>query len=247
MADSIRFDRIADRYDDTRGGLERGRRVAADLSPNLSAGTVLEVGIGTGLVAAGLRELGHSVVGVDLSRPMLELARRRLGPVVALADADALPTGDRAVANVVFVHVLHLVGDMRAAISEASRVLAPRGRLIAVHAGPRTTPDELTRVTEALAPLRDRWVDTPAAVAAAAADVGLSVVAMSEATEQHTSHSPRALADLIETKTFSYLWQVAPAEWSSTVEPVIAALRALPEPDRARPQVSWMRLSVFQK
>jgi SAM-dependent methyltransferase len=54
-------------------------------------GPVLEVGCGTGRVLAKLGEAGHEALGVDVSRPMLEVARRRLEPWqdrVRLADFD---------------------------------------------------------------------------------------------------------------------------------------------------------------
>ncbi|HXX48982.1 MAG TPA: class I SAM-dependent methyltransferase [Myxococcota bacterium] len=54
-------------------------------------GPVLEVGCGTGRVLAKLGEAGYEALGVDVSRPMLELARRRLEPWqdrVRLADFD---------------------------------------------------------------------------------------------------------------------------------------------------------------
>jgi SAM-dependent methyltransferase len=55
------------------------------------AGTVLEIGCGTGRVLAHLGAAGYEAVGVDVSRPMLEVARRRLEPWsdrVRLADFD---------------------------------------------------------------------------------------------------------------------------------------------------------------
>jgi len=77
MADSIPFDRIAHRYEETRGGLDRGRRFAATISKHLQpASEVLEIGVGTAAVAAPLAELGHHVVGVDLSLPMGAWGRR---------------------------------------------------------------------------------------------------------------------------------------------------------------------------
>jgi ubiquinone/menaquinone biosynthesis C-methylase UbiE len=48
---SINFDRVADRYDESRGGAARGERFAAGLLPWLVPGRVLEVGVGTGLVS----------------------------------------------------------------------------------------------------------------------------------------------------------------------------------------------------
>lgn len=43
-------------------------------------GPILEVGCGTGRVAAYLAAAGHQVLGVDISRPMLEVARQHLQP-----------------------------------------------------------------------------------------------------------------------------------------------------------------------
>ncbi len=65
---SLNFDRIADQYDENRGGAVRGERIAADLVSWLAAGGVLEVGVGTGIVAAALRARGvpvHGLAGVS--------------------------------------------------------------------------------------------------------------------------------------------------------------------------------------
>ena len=51
---SLSFERIADRYDATRGGEQRGRRTAASLAPLLDpVWPVVEIGIGTGVIALG--------------------------------------------------------------------------------------------------------------------------------------------------------------------------------------------------
>lgn len=55
------------------------------------AGQVLEIGCGTGRVLARLGEAGYEALGVDVSRPMLEVARRALEPWqdrVRIADFD---------------------------------------------------------------------------------------------------------------------------------------------------------------
>lgn len=55
------------------------------------AGQVLEIGCGTGRVLAKLGEAGYEALGVDVSRPMLEVARRRLEPWqdrIRIADFD---------------------------------------------------------------------------------------------------------------------------------------------------------------
>ena len=48
-----------------------------------TGGPVLEVGCGTGRVAAALASDGHEVVGIDLSAPMLRLASERRGSLPA--------------------------------------------------------------------------------------------------------------------------------------------------------------------
>jgi SAM-dependent methyltransferase len=69
-------------------------RKALSLYLDLAAkypGPILEVGCATGRVLAKLGEAGYEALGVDVSRPMLEVARRRLEPWqdrVRLADFD---------------------------------------------------------------------------------------------------------------------------------------------------------------
>ena len=79
--ESISFDRIADRYDATRGGLERGKAVADAIAPHLTdSQRVLEVGIGTGAVAVAMADMGRDVVGIDISPEMLHRAHSRASP-----------------------------------------------------------------------------------------------------------------------------------------------------------------------
>ncbi|MDI3403635.1 class I SAM-dependent DNA methyltransferase [Streptomyces cavernicola] len=74
------FDAIGARYDDAfphkEGQLAAGEWLAKTLPPG---SRVLDVGCGTGLpTARQLVDAGHTVVGVDLSRTMLDLARRHV-------------------------------------------------------------------------------------------------------------------------------------------------------------------------
>ncbi|HWC36921.1 MAG TPA: class I SAM-dependent methyltransferase [Acidimicrobiales bacterium] len=97
------FDQLADRYDETRGGDERGDEYAADVDARLPAGDepILEIGTGTGVVALGLVRRGRRVVGLDLSSLMLAHARVRLGPAVVLADAMQMSIATHSVAHAV--------------------------------------------------------------------------------------------------------------------------------------------------
>lgn len=243
------FDRVAEVYDATRGGEQRGVQVAEDIVGWLVPGLTLEVAVGTGVVAAALQASGCDVVGVDLSGPMLAHAARRLGPGrVARADARALPLGSSTVDNVVFVHALHVIGDVAGAVAEAARVLRPGGRLVARHGPWRREPTDIQDALARLTALKDAQApDTPAAVDAAAAAAGLSLVARTTSRPARFESSPAAEADGIERRLWSFLWDLDDATWRDVVEPAVARLRALPDPDRPRPDVSHCQVSIFTR
>jgi SAM-dependent methyltransferase len=124
------YDEIADWYegrflpDSAPGdpiGIDRAlRELLGD-----GSGTCLEVGCGTGIHAALLRELGWTPVGVDLSGGMLRHARGRLPS--ARADAGRLPVRTGAVPAVVAVMVHTDMPGYPAVVREAARVLRPGG------------------------------------------------------------------------------------------------------------------------
>ncbi|GAA1753086.1 class I SAM-dependent methyltransferase [Luedemannella helvata] len=245
---AVSFDPIAERYDETRGGEARGAVRANDVAAWLPAGRVVEVGVGTGLVAAALRHRGVDVFGVDLSPHMAARAVDRIGPRVALGDAHALPLADACADAVLFVWVLHLVGGVGPAFAEAARVLRPGGRVIAVHDAPRSTPTDLDGPVDALfAPLREARPDSQETVAAAAHEAGLITLHQGDTSRHQTAKSPRATTAEIETRTWAYLWHLDDAQWQATVEPVLAQLRALPDQERPRGYEQWSSLSVFAR
>lgn len=95
--------------------------------------TVLDVGTGTGFVAAGLASHARRVVALDQSPAMLDVARRNLAELeidnVELAEADlvTLPIADGAVDAAVANMVLHHVEEPAAMLSEMARVTRPGG------------------------------------------------------------------------------------------------------------------------
>jgi ubiquinone/menaquinone biosynthesis C-methylase UbiE len=99
-----------------------------------ATGDVLEIGIGTG------RNLPHyradvSLIGIELSPAMLEIARaraRELGREVDLrvGDAQALEFPDDSFDAVVCTLSLCTIPDDRAAVAEVRRVLRPGGRFL---------------------------------------------------------------------------------------------------------------------
>jgi SAM-dependent methyltransferase len=246
MSQSRVFDRVADVYDETRGGPERGGRTAADLVPWLVPGPVLEVCVGTGIIATALPS---PCFGVDLSAAMLARAAARLGPGrVVRGDALALPFGSSTVDNVVFVHALHVIGDVAGAIREAARVLRPGGRLVAQHGPTQREPSDIRAALAAFNELKSyQTVDTPAAVDAAGQAAGLRAVTRTITTPHRAEVSPNQEADYVERRLGSFLWEIDDTTWREVVAPVVARLRALPEPDRPRPEVFHGQLAVFTR
>lgn len=136
MSDSIRFDTAADHYDKTRAvSDETMDRTISLLSSELrDRGRVLEVGVGTGLLALRLHEAGIPVSGLDLSAPMLAKLIEKAGgappfPLV-LGDATTMPFADGAFGAAYLRWVLHLIPCWRAGLAEMARVVRPGGVLL---------------------------------------------------------------------------------------------------------------------
>ncbi|MGO9343713.1 MAG: class I SAM-dependent methyltransferase [Acidimicrobiales bacterium] len=138
------FDGLAERYDETRGGESRGDEYAADMHATLPSdnGVVLEIGVGTGVVALGLKRRGRLVVGLDLSAPMLSRAMARLGPVLVCSDAMQMALADASVDHAVSVWVVHSVRQPVLLFREAARVIRPGG-LYVVCTAQRPAPTDL--------------------------------------------------------------------------------------------------------
>jgi len=244
---SVSFDRIADRYDETRGGEQRGQLVAAEIEPYLARATpVLEVGVGTGIVAAALGRLGRTVVGIDISAEMLSRAHARLGSRIARADAHDLPVPASAVDTAYLVWVLHLVAEPDQVIAECARVLRPSGRIVVVTGRPRTQAEDMGGYEAVLDGLREGRRDTGGAVIQWATAAGLELVTRRELEDEHPA-SPAEYADVIEHRTFSFLWDLDDETWANVVQPAIDGLRALPEPTRPRRVIHRRNLLVFEK
>jgi len=238
------FDRVADHYDETRGGEPRGRAFADALTPWIVGGRVVELGVGTGAIAVGLHERGYRLCGFDLSAPMMAAAVRRLGPRVAVADVDALPLPDGAADTAIFVWVLQLVDDPTASLREAARVVRPGGRVLAVLSEPEYAPDDdMAAIVDGLESLRRRGRGLDPVLSAAPDE--LALLHRGHAPWQAVETSPARQAELIERRTFSTLFDVGDDDWERVVRPVLDRLRALPEQDRPRrrrvrhPLVAW--------
>lgn len=124
-----------------------------------SARSVLDLGCGTGQLAARLAE-GRGVVGVDPAAAMLEVARQRPGGEAVTwvqADARSLRLGQRFDLVVLTGHAFQVFltqEDQRAVLATIARHLAPGGRFIfdsrnpAIEAWRDWTPEATRRKLE---------------------------------------------------------------------------------------------------
>ena len=129
------FERVASEWDSMRLAWY-DERVIDELAERThvdGSSTVVDVGTGTGFVAAGLAPRVARVIGLDHAPAILDVARRNLDELgidnVELREADIaslpLPSGsvDAAVANM----VLHHAESPDAMLREMARVTRPGG------------------------------------------------------------------------------------------------------------------------
>jgi phosphatidylethanolamine/phosphatidyl-N-methylethanolamine N-methyltransferase len=133
------YRRWAPVYDNTFGRFTtEGRRHAVEII-NRRSGSVLEVGVGTGL---SLPNYGShlSIVGIDLSPEMLDKAREKVAEeglenVTGLheMDASALAFGDNAFDTVVAMYVITVVPEPEKVMRELARVCKVGGQVVLIN------------------------------------------------------------------------------------------------------------------
>ena len=95
------------------------------------ASKVLDVGCGTGEMAAKLMRLGYEVCGVDLAEPMIRHARDRYGPDrFRVGDIEHIPFRDNTFDAVVCLGVIEYLATDEQALREIWRVLKPGGSAV---------------------------------------------------------------------------------------------------------------------
>ncbi|MGA2912039.1 MAG: methyltransferase domain-containing protein [Methanoregula sp.] len=128
------YDTIADVYDhhyDQR----RGRCYYTHLSTYVmnalpQSGKLLDIGCGTGLFVERYIVDGRSAVGLDISRRMIERARRRCGECdYTVGTGEKIPFYDNSFDAISSLLVFSYVRDPEAMLSEAYRVLKPGGAI----------------------------------------------------------------------------------------------------------------------
>ncbi len=134
------FDEIARDYDRMNhlmtAGLDRCWRKRAVQGLH---GKVLDVACGTGDMVVELLRQGCSVTGVDLSKEMMAIAKRKAPQAeYRLADAEHLPFGDASFDAVTCAFGVRNFVHLEQGLHEMLRVLKPGGRMVILELA---TPD----------------------------------------------------------------------------------------------------------
>lgn len=120
----------------TRQRFESTRRIALALRSELKLPTehldVVDVGCGAGAQAIMWAQAGHRAQGIDISAPLIELARQRAGEAglearFAVGSADRLPLPDASVDIVLVSELLEHLPQWQPCVDEALRILRPGG------------------------------------------------------------------------------------------------------------------------
>jgi SAM-dependent methyltransferase len=150
------YDKIARLYDPWSASVTEDVSFYVDLGRR--AGSVLELGVGTGRIAVPTAAGGATVVGVDSSEGMLAVARERAA--LACVDVD-LRLGDMRdppvdgsfpLVTIPFRSLLHMEtdGDRRAVLRSVRRLLEPDGLFVF---------DVFTPGADDIAETHGRWLE----------------------------------------------------------------------------------------
>lgn len=129
------YEKDAPKYDRSMGFYERFLLGdARQWACARAQGDVLELAVGTGLNLPLYRS-DVRVTGIEFSPAMLALAKQRAAELdrevdLRLGDAEALEFEDASFDTVICTYALCTIPDDRKAVSEASRVLRPGGKLV---------------------------------------------------------------------------------------------------------------------
>jgi ubiquinone/menaquinone biosynthesis C-methylase UbiE len=108
---------------------------------------VADIGCGAGTQSLVWTELAHKVHGVDINRPLLELARQRAdreGHAIdfQIGSATQLPWADESMDICLLIELLEHVSEWEPCLDECARILRPKGILVL------TTSNKLCPVQE---------------------------------------------------------------------------------------------------
>lgn len=167
---------------------------ATDVGPGTR---LLDVGCGAGLATVMAKERGAKVVGIDASKGLLEVARRRLPDEdLRIGDVESLPYGDATFDVVTSFNAVQFAADPVAALREARRVAVAGGKVALVTWGAAERCD-IRFILAAIRPLM------PPAPAGAPGPFALSEPGKLQALAQSTGLKPIDEADVAAPFVFS--------------------------------------------
>jgi SAM-dependent methyltransferase len=138
---ALQFDRLATRWDSMRDPEHLASVESALATVDPPPGRALDLGTGTGAAALAIarRWPETQVVGVDIARQMVEVARRKLPPELGsrvrfdVGDAARLPFPDGSFDLVVLANMIPFFGEL-------ARAVAPGGAVVFGFSGGPETP-----------------------------------------------------------------------------------------------------------
>jgi len=144
------FERLAARYDSrfcrsrwARNQQLKAAQVAKVLGPAMREGPIIEIGCGTGQIAAELLAAnpGLRYVGADLSPGMLDIARGRLAAYedrveLRVAERNEVPSNGDRYAGAFGIDVLHHVETAPELLRNLRSTLHPGGPVVFLEANP---------------------------------------------------------------------------------------------------------------
>jgi len=226
--ETVNFDRAAEFYDATRDvGDEATTETIDHLATSLEdRGRLLEIGVGTGLLALPLAARGFAVDGIDVSTEMLAKLRQKASPGenvhVVEADARQLPFRQGTFGGAYLRHVFHLIPKWELAVAELCRVVGDG--VILVDAGRQS--GAFVELWRAMSPVLGPEAEPPGLVVARDGEQVLDdAFAASGATpEETTSFSypeTETMAEilvLMERRTPSFTWKASDEALAAAID-----------------------------
>ncbi len=128
------YDTVADvydhHYDQPRGRCYHTHISTYIMSALPKGGKLLDIGCGTGLFVERYIEAGGSAIGLDISRKMIEQARRRcVACDYTIGTGEKIPFCDNSFDAVSSLLVFSYIKDPETMLNEAYRVLKPGGKI----------------------------------------------------------------------------------------------------------------------
>ena len=132
------FAKVASHWDTIRQGYfdESVTEKVRELAVPTTNTTAVDLGTGTGFVAAALARRAKRLIGIDVSNEMIKVARKKLEDEdirnvdMIVGSAEQIPLKSDSVELVVGNMVLHHIPEPQAAFAEMHRILKKGGKLV---------------------------------------------------------------------------------------------------------------------